>query len=536
MDDMGRIDDPVDAAQNAWTEEPENVLGETALSVDSPIGAAKALTRALFGWCAGPKIDPTTGLQNAASTDEFPRWIELIPGKLRVRVFLHSIEYEEEKIPCWSFLTDGLLVFKQKEIIFTLRRDAGQQPVDYPRELLSFFEILLQSAGRGKLVDVGHSTLFGETGLYGFKDFRGIGYVEPQGFPDVETMGVPLLAAILLKGDEAQIAWDFGLTRVTGLLGMKYRYYPCPTWSDLKRESVVSLRAMDKSLLGEITRAYVRGSYYEEENHIVLSLLPSSRAGLQKLIGQLPLTKPVALYTQPDPGANACLVWPSGVDQPMAITLSGSDGCRKTGAFLAFAPDQDTTEIRIAEDGFLVFLKNSDWQKIREALQSEIDLSILRDSVPGASISIKWAKGETYFSPVSGETYSAERWTHYEPEKTAPLKGLVVVSSSRSVFLTSMRDLPARITVDDLASYVNEVEKAVDSFFILLERRSSCQLTIQLELTATGHLVGLVVVPDLNKGVAEALQKRLDSLPAPKVGGPVKLDLILSIWSIAKTQ
>ena len=92
-------------------------------------------------------------------------------------------------------------------------------------------------------MDVGQSSLFGETGLGGDRDFRGIGYIEPHGFPGVETKGVPLLAGILLKNDEAQVAWDLGLTRVTALLGMKYRYYPCPTWSDLKREPVATLHS-----------------------------------------------------------------------------------------------------------------------------------------------------------------------------------------------------------------------------------------------------------------------------------------------------
>jgi hypothetical protein len=47
MDDPGRIDDPVDAARAAWTEEPENVMGETALSILSaffpPAAAYKAV-------------------------------------------------------------------------------------------------------------------------------------------------------------------------------------------------------------------------------------------------------------------------------------------------------------------------------------------------------------------------------------------------------------------------------------------------------------------------------------------------------------
>ena len=47
MDDKRRIDDPVDAARAAWTEEPENALGETALSLISaffpPAHAFKAI-------------------------------------------------------------------------------------------------------------------------------------------------------------------------------------------------------------------------------------------------------------------------------------------------------------------------------------------------------------------------------------------------------------------------------------------------------------------------------------------------------------
>ncbi|HTF24488.1 MAG TPA: DUF3480 domain-containing protein [Candidatus Limnocylindria bacterium] len=146
----------------------------------------------------------------------------------------------------------------------------------------------------------------------------------------METKGVPLLAGILLKNDEAQVAWDLGLTLVTALLGMKYRYYPCPTWSDLKREPVASLHAMEKSHLWEIARVPARASYYEERKHVFLSVLPSSRASLQGFLNKLPPAKPLALRTQPDVRANACLVWlclpktPSSRFQPN-VTLLHSD-------------------------------------------------------------------------------------------------------------------------------------------------------------------------------------------------------------------
>ncbi len=504
--------------------------------MDLRIAAARKLALAISGWFGGAKANSVTCVQPATSHNVFPQSVDVIPGRLKVRIFLHEIEYEKEIFSCWSYVTDGLVAEKQKEIIFTLRRDPSQKPEDYPPELLDLFVICFHYAERGQVVDVGQSTLFDETGLGGNSDFRGVGYVEPQGFPGVETKDVQLLAGILLKNDEAQIAWDLGLTRVTALLGMKYRYYPCPTWSDLKREPVATLHAMEKSHLWEIARVPARASYYEEGNHIFLSVLPSSRACLQGFLDKLPPTKPLALKTQPDLRANACLVWHSDHNQPVAITPPGSNGSRKTGAFLAFVPEQDANDIRMVEDGFFLFLTNITWRKIREALLSGTDIFVPPAEAPEASISVEWAK-TAYTSPVSGETYTAESWTTYEPETTnSPPKERVAVTSSRTVLLTSQQDLQARSTAEDLAAYSNAIENVVDTFFTPLERRINRVLTIQPALTAAGHLVQFIAVPDLSAALAEDLHQQLESVPSPLVGGPVKFDFILSLWSVARKQ
>lgn len=497
---------------------------------------ARKFARAVFARFGWAKTNAATDEQRAAYINRFPQVVEVIPGKLRVRIFLHEIEYENEKLSCWSYLTDGLLVHKQKEILFTLRQNPGQKPEDYPSELLELFAIIFHCAERGQRVEVGQSTLFSETGLEGDRDFRGVGYVEPQGFPGVETRSVPLLAGILLKNDEAQIAWDLGLTRVTALLGMKYRYYPCPTWSDLKREPVASLSEMDESLLRKITQVPARASYYEERNHIFLFIFPSSRPNLGKVLGELPPTMPLAVRTQPDPRANACLVWRSGQKQTAAITPSGSDGSRKTGAFVAFVPEQDANKIQMIEDGFSLFLTNSAWQKIREALLSGTDAFVPPAGVGAASISVEWAKPTTYTSPVSGESYTADRWTTYIPDPRLPPKERVAVSSSRVILLTSEQELQAHATVKDLAGYLNAIEKEADTFFTSVEQRTQREITIRLALTPAGHEVGFTAVPDLSANDAEGLYKRLQNVVPPKVAGPVKFESILNVWSVASKQ
>ena len=144
-------------------------------------------------------------------------------------------------------------------------------------------------------------------------------------------------------------------------------------------------------------------------------------------------------------------------------------------------------------------------------------------------------KPAAYTSPVSGETYTAQRWTTYNPETTLPPKERLAVSSSRTVLLTSEHDLQERTTADDLAGYANLIEKAVDTFFTPLERTNR-ELAIQLVLTAAGHEVRFIAVPALSADAAEDLQKRLDSVPSPEVSGPVKLDFILSLWSVASNE
>lgn len=439
------------------------------------------------------------------------------------------------KIPCWSFVTEGMTAHNQKEMILTLVREQHHKLEDYPMQLVDLLATLFHLAEDGQVVDVGQSTLFDESGVPGHQDVRGIGYVEPHGFPGVEPSGVHI-ASILLKGDEAKIAWDFGLTRITAMLGKMYRHYPCPTWSDVKREPVATLEAMKESLLGKIARVYAGSSYYEEQKHIFLSVHLSSRAQLRKLLEELPPTTPLALLTQPDPRANACLVWRPDAGQPEAITPLLSDGARKTGAFLVFLPEQKEIDVRMLEDGFAVFLKTEEWKTIREALLSGADLVVPGAGVTGPRISLTRVRPRTYISPVSGDSYTAEGWTTYVPRERAPSKELVAVSLIRTVLLNDEQALQAYTSGDDLGRYIVEAERVVDAFFTSVEPRIDRELSIQLELNSKGHSVGFVAVPELDTKAAGELRERLESVQAPTVGGPVKLDLILKVWGIASKQ
>ncbi len=57
----------------------------------------------------------------------FPVDRELEPG-LRVRIYHHEITTQIGTIICWTYISDGLVTYHQKELIFTLRCDTSEQP------------------------------------------------------------------------------------------------------------------------------------------------------------------------------------------------------------------------------------------------------------------------------------------------------------------------------------------------------------------------------------------------------------------------
>jgi hypothetical protein len=210
---------------------------------------------------------------NSQPVSALPQTADILPGKLKVKIYLHQMQFGDQKIPCWTFVTDGLISQKQKEIRFTLQRGQLQKPEDYALGLRQFFLTTYNYAESGKSLDVGDLALFGQRQFLGREDLGGVGFIQPELIPGVDTGNTPLLAAIVLKGDEAEVARDFGLTRVSSLLGRSYGYYPVPPWSDLEREPVTSLVAMQSSLLAEVKvpTLSLQATYYEESNNVRVS-------------------------------------------------------------------------------------------------------------------------------------------------------------------------------------------------------------------------------------------------------------------------
>jgi len=490
--------------------------------------AGLSVRTVLRGWLSRAKDKLASKPQAVPPAAQFPPVVELIPGKLKVRLFRHDLRVHNEIIPCWTYLTDGLFTHKQKEIMFTLRGDFEQRPEDDPRQLFTLFGDFFRFAEQGRLVDVGDCTLFADEGFCGRRDFRGIGYIEPVSLPGVETGESPLLAGIMLKNDEAMIAGRLGLTRVVALLGKHYNCYPCPPWSDLNRQPMASLASMENSLLARASRVPVRGCFCHQNNNLSLRLVLHIRERLEKFLARIGPLAPLALPTQVDPRANACLVWPESTTSPRwAISPPNSDGSRKTGAFVLFIPEQPSNRIKIVEDGVAVFLTNNDWKTIREALQSSSDILMPMTGEGGGTFTLEWSKpAPQYTSPVTGKTVTLDLCY----PSSSPPKLSVSVSAAQIILLTLDRALKERTREEDIAGCAREIENVVEQFFAVSHRMAPREIVVHLALMPNGSTIRFVATPDLTPEDTQELQVHLESVRAPKVTGLVEFEYLASLW------
>lgn len=317
---------------------------------------------------------------------------EVIPAILVVRVFSHHLPLLGEQIDCWSLVSDGLLSAGQKEIVFTVRREAGEQDLDYPRQLLQLYSLFHFLALEGRTVDVGGFTrIASESGLIGRSDFRGIVYSSPQFLGGIRVPG-PFLTAIMLTGDEFQVARQYGAVRVTTLLGKKYRFFPCPPWADRRRPGVVTPKDMEDSILSKVHRITVDGSVVYvagktvsieavgttcglpdqkvrfEDQLVRLEMPVGVHHRVEELLKEIPEDAPIAIVSNPDPMADALLYWSPESREAHSISAEDSRRQRIGGNFVLFVPDRDEDAVTVHEDGFAVMSRRTTWRSIRKSL------------------------------------------------------------------------------------------------------------------------------------------------------------------------
>jgi hypothetical protein len=475
---------------------------------------------------------------------------DVVEGKLRVRVFSHVVAAESSSVPCWTFVSDGLLAVGQKELAFTVKREPDEPEAAYPRELLHLYEDVFWLAGQEKkIVDEGDFTRLGDEGPGLLRsDFRGVLYTPPQRLEGVTTSG-PYLTAIVVTAGEVDAAAKFGFVRIMALLGQEYRFFPTTPWLDRRRSEIASPQALSSSLLAKIRRVRLKSGSVRQEaapggkpatlgqgGTVVLRLKPEAKEELAQILAQVPPEEPVAFLVNPDPEADTCMTWRPGQRAPVAIAAPGALGAKLAGNFIAFGPESgvDSAAQRI-EDGFSLILAKESWEKVRAALVHGEPITI-----PGVgdemSFAVSWIK-ETYQNPVDGQKYVASGgWLAYGPSSTASAVAPDPNAPVQPAGITLLQDqdeMEARITVEDLASYVLRVHDLLQKEIGGGARGAGYDLLVQIEIVPPRQVKPRLAARP-SAAAPDELQSvvtHLEALQPPEVrGGPVRFQMAFRVW------
>lgn len=303
----------------------------------------------------------------------FPVTVPVNDGPVQVTISSHALDTASGTIECWSYVTRGLQEFGQKELMLTLKREAGESAADYPDHPLQFVSSIVPLAAAGRLVDAGDTTRFGAAGNALGGHFM---YIGAQPLPGVD---VPrgALAAILISNDELDTLQQCGPARVMSRLGREASHYPCPPWSDRSRVMRAQPRRTE-TILNRVPRMRARGTtaLYERRQNVRIDVSAGGRTLLKQGLESWSPDTPLALLTDVGPLADGCLVWDPDVTALNAIGPANAKGELLAGCFLLIVAGQAHTEFRLIEDGLGLILTREDGNALRDALINGTDLRI----------------------------------------------------------------------------------------------------------------------------------------------------------------
>jgi hypothetical protein len=378
----------------------------------------------------------------------------VVPGGVVVRIYGHAIETQRGPLDAWTFVSDGLRTFGQKELVFTVKRAPGEKDGDYPRDLLAFYRTVDALARRGRVVDVGGESRTRPTsrGFLGRPEFHCILYTPYQPLDGIPIAG-PSITALIVTCNEAD-ATQFGLTRVMARLGAAERFYPTTPWADRERPELIGPdedagSVLAKMPLARFARAGVRR---ERSGKVVLTLGTAYAEVMRRFFGRMTERSAFALLVTVDPSADACLVWSPGQKEAIAISPPGSTGSRVAANFVAFAPGVDRDQVTVLEDGIAVASTAPTWNKLKSALESGTALSL---PSLGQGFEIVWRAAEDAAALPSPALQLPPPVSKVPPPPASSSTGFTV---SNLVLYQPEAVLGARARIPELAAYVKRLE------------------------------------------------------------------------------
>ncbi len=457
----------------------------------------------------------------------FPQRIEIVEGKLYARVYAHDVGSLDGPVPCWTYVSEGLMRRGQQEILFTLARGTDVDVHDPPPDPIRFFATIFDVSRPGEGIGAG-----GYTQLKGpmFMGHRSFIYAPARDLAGV-TLTAPTIAAFVVKDEEFELRMKFGPMRLLANLARAYRAFPWPLFSDPSRAVLPVAEKVASTILARLPVAHTPGiTVCREEERVVMRLPGSAGPGLSSMTRGLPSGSPFALLPDWEPLADGCLAWQPGQEQPEAIGPEGSEGRRIAACFIAFVDDEEPGRVGVVEDGAFVRLSSERRRELLSCWEEGAPFAL-----PGAGdepgFALEWLQ-QDYHNPVDGNVYSSpDGWRTFAPQKLASESASGPVESTGAIMLSAEWEIEAYVGVEELSVFVRNVDAVVSRHFEEHPEVSGQDLLLQLVLGSGVSVESSAASrPGIPAPVLAGLHEQLAGVATPTTrGGPLVFQLVMAI-------
>lgn len=325
---------------------------------------------------------------------------EVIPSRLRVRVFVRNLPVAGRSAAAWLYATDGFRRQGRRELVLFVLPRAKESAQAFPEDPLRMLAALFEKAADSESFSEGDCVSLALGRFLGREDVNGATFSRLDPLRSVVVQPDALLV-VPLVGDEMDVALRFGALRVLGLLGAYHRVFPWPAFFDRARPAVTPAPGWWDSVLAQTTVTRIRGVRVRAElpasfsprigqGNVVVSLPTSSRSAIVAAVAGTDDAPPapVTLTSELDPEADTLAVYQPREKAFFALRSREGPVERLAGAFVAFlSGEEDVASLR--EDGFVVELTAGSRAALHEALRAGRDLQLL-GSPRSMTIRIRW--------------------------------------------------------------------------------------------------------------------------------------------------
>ncbi|KAL2361938.1 hypothetical protein RJZ56_005154 [Blastomyces dermatitidis] len=271
-------------------------------------------------------------------------------------IFYHKIKSViSGEMDCWTYISKGLAQVGQKEIVFTIRRRAGEREDHLPIAPFQWMKFVYSAAKDGQRVEEFQRTEFHSPSFLDRSDFQWIVYCPAHPITNIPASYFPTewLQVIPLIAPEAEVAQKYGIMRALGHLGAQERWFPFPPWINRDRQPCITMASMAGSVKDSIPLVVVRGiSALKRGMEIVLHVPRESAFHLKHALTQFQLEHVFALDSYHYKDADSGLLWSNTDVQPRGYAAGTSNTCMNLNYF-TFCPCQEKNELKMVEDGFI---------------------------------------------------------------------------------------------------------------------------------------------------------------------------------------